>query len=139
MQSIHANIPVETLKLKNDYRERVELLTRRICLLTGTDRILMTMYLVNGNTFYQMAKLSGISQSAIARRIHKVTKKLIDGEYIICLRNRDKFNENELKIAKDYFLIGKSIKQIAAKYKITYYKAHKIIKKLRNFVKSMQS
>jgi len=139
MQSIHGNIPAETLKLKNDYRERVELLTRRICLLTGTDRILMTMYLVNGNTFYQMAKLSGISQSTIARRIHKVTKKLIDGEYITCLRNRDKFDENELKIAKDYFLIGKSIKQIAAKYKITYYKAHKIIIKLRNFVKSMQS
>jgi len=139
MQTIHDNIPADAMKLKNDYRERIELLTRRICLLTGTDRILMTMYLVNGNTFYQMAKISGISQSSIARRIHKVTKKLIDGGYIICLRNRNKFDEYELKIARDYFLIGRSIKQIAVKYKITYYKAHKIIKRLRHFVKSMQS
>ena len=139
MQSIHENIPAETREFKNDYRERVEILTRRICLLTGTDRILMTMYLVNGNTFYQMAKLSGISQSSIARRIHKITKKLIDGEYIICLRNRNKFTEDELKIAKDYFISGKSIRQVAAKYKITYYKAHNIIKKLRNFVRMMQS
>lgn len=139
MQTIHENIPAETRGLKDDYRERVEILTRRICLLTGTDKILMTMYLINGNTFYQMAKLSGISQSTIARRIHKVTKKLIDGEYIICLRNRNNLDENELKIARDYFLIGKSIRQIAAKYKMTYYKTHKITKKLRDFVKSTQS
>ena len=139
MQTVHENIPAEALKSKNDFRERIEILTRRICLLTGTDRILMTMYLVNGNTFYQMAKLSGISQSSIARRIHKVTNKLIDGEYIICLRNRDYFDENELRIARDYFLIGKSIRQIAAKYKITYYKTHKITKRLRDFVGSMQS
>ncbi|HPS55046.1 MAG TPA: hypothetical protein PLP05_05565 [Sedimentisphaerales bacterium] len=138
MQAIHENISAENGHLKNDYRERIELLTERINLLSGTDRVLMTMYLVNGNTFYQMAKLSGISQSTVARRIHKVTRKLINGGYIICLRSRDEFEESELEIARDYFLAGKSIKQIASKHKITYYKAHNITKKLRDFVKSMQ-
>ena len=113
MERIHANISQKLSKAKNNYRDRIDLLRSRVGLLTGKDKLLMTMYLENGNSFRQMARLVGVNEVTIARRIHKLTKRLIDGEYITCLRNRNKFTKAELDIAKDYFLLGTSIRKIA--------------------------
>ena len=95
------------------YGSRLELLESRIELLAGTEKLLMTMYLKNGNSFYQMARLAGVNEVTIARRIHKIIKRLLDGEYITCLRNRDKFSDCEMAVAKDYLLTGLSMRGIA--------------------------
>jgi hypothetical protein len=63
-----------------------------------------------------------------------VTKRLINGEYITCLRNRDKFDSGELDIAKDYFLAGLSIKKIAKKRDTTYYGVRKTLKKIQRII-----
>ncbi len=118
MKKIHANIPQSTLTAKNACRDRIDLLRSRASLLTGKDKLLITMYLENGNSFRQMAQLTGVNEACIARRIRKVTKRLIDSEYITCLQNRDKFTETEMDIAKDYFLLGLSIKKIQRLVKI---------------------
>lgn len=135
MKTIHTNISPMTSKAKNEYRDRIDLLRSRVNLLTGKDKLLMTMYLENGNSFRQMARLAGTNEASIARRIHKVTKRLIDGEYITCLRNRDKFTETEMAIAKDYFLLGLSIRKIAGKRHRTYYRVREILKKIQRLVK----
>jgi DNA-binding NarL/FixJ family response regulator len=96
------------------------------------------MYLENGNSFRQMALLSGISETSIARRIHKLTERLIDSEYIICLRNRNKFTAHQLAIAKDYFLRGLSMKRIAAKLHSTYYDVHQTLKKIQGILKDSE-
>jgi predicted DNA-binding protein YlxM (UPF0122 family) len=134
METIHSNISEGTLKTKNEYRDRIDLLRSRVNLLTGQDKLLMTMYLENGNSFRQMARLAGVNETNIARRIHKVTKRLIDGEYITCLRNRDKLTDAELAIAKSYFLTGLSIKKIAAKKHTTYYRIRETLKKIQRIV-----
>ncbi len=138
MKQIHAKMPLNGLTAKTNYRDRIDLLHSRVSLLTGKDKLLMTMYLKNGNTFYQMAKLVGVNEATIARRIHKVTKRLIDGEYITCLRNRDKFTSTEMNIAKDYFLMGLSIRKIAEKRHWTYYRVRETMKKIQRFVRTVE-
>ena len=138
MKTIHTNISQGTLKSKNKYRDRIDLLRSRVNLLTGKDKLLMTMYLENGNSFRQMARLAGTNEANIARRIHKVTKRLIDGEYITCLRNRNNFTKSEMAIAKDYFLLGLSIRRIANKRHFTYYRVREILKKIQRLVTTVQ-
>ncbi len=139
MQTIHTNVSQDTSAAKTICRDRIDLLRSRVNLLSGKDRLLMTMYLKNGNSFRQMARLAGVNEASIARRIHKITKRLIDGEYITCIRNRDKFARAELVVAKDYFLLGLSQKKIAAKRNYSLYSIRKTLSKIQQLVKVADS
>ncbi len=112
------------------YGSRLELLESRMELLTGTEKLLMTMYLKNGNSFYQMARLAGVNEVTIARRIHKIIKRLLDGEYITCLRNRDKFSNCEMAVAKDYLLTGLSMRGIARHQRCSRYRVRQALGKI---------
>ena len=112
------------------YGSRLELLESRIELLAGTEKLLMTMYLKNGNSFYQMARLAGVNEVTIARRIHKIIKRLLDGEYITCLRNRDKFSNCEMAVAKDYLLTGLSMREIARHRRCSRYRVRQTLGKV---------
>jgi len=112
------------------YGSRLELLESRIELLAGTEKLLMTMYLKNGNSFYQMARLAGVNEVTIARRIHKIIKRLLDGEYITCLRNRDKFSNCEMAVAKDYLLTGLSMRGIARHQRCSRYRVRQTLGKV---------
>ena len=134
MKKIHANISQGTSKAKNDCRARIDALRSRVGLLVGEDKLLMTMYLENGNSFRQIARLTGVNISTVARRIHKLAKRLTNGEYITCLRNREKFTGAELVIVKDYFLVGLTRREIAAKHNCSVYRVRKILKKVQHLV-----
>ena len=134
MQRLHANISSDELRTQNNYRETIELLRNRVELLTGKDRLIMTMHLSNGNTYRQLAQLTGINEANIARRIHKLTKRLIDGEYIKCLRNRDKITKTQMNIARDYFLTGLSFKTIADKRDDSYYHIRQTVLKIQQII-----
>ena len=138
MKEIHANIAKRTLEAKNECRERIDLLRSRIHLLTGRDRLLMTMYLESGNSIRQLARLTGVADTMIARRIRKLSKRLLEGQYITCLRNRSKFNKAEMALAKDYFLTGMSIKTIAAEHCLTYYHARKAVRRIQRIIADIQ-
>lgn len=138
MVNICVEIPDRTSNTKNEFRERNDLLSDRLRLLGGTDRLLMTMYLRNGNSFRQIARLTGISNVSVARRINKVKNRLLDNTYIICLQNRDKFTGMELRIAKDYFVSGVSLRKIMAKHKISYHYAWTIVNKIKRTVTAIR-
>lgn len=139
MKNIRADVAQSALKAKSECRDRIELLRSRIGLLGGKDRLLMTMYLNNGNTFYQIAKLAGVNETTVARRVRRITKRLIDGEYITCLRNRRKFTRAEIDVARDYFLAGLSIKKIAEKRSTSIYGVRQTLKKVRSCEKIVRS
>ena len=105
----------------------------RVSLLSGKDKVLMTMYLDNGNSFAQIASLTGVCPSTIARRINRMIKRLTDNEYITCLRNRNKFTKLEMDIARDYFLRCRAMKKIMFDRKLTYYQVREIIRKVKLF------
>lgn len=139
METIHANRPRADSTTKNTYRDRIELLRSRVSLLTGKDKLLMTMYLENGNTFRQLARLAGVNESNIARRIRRVTNRLLDGKYITCLRNREKLTRAEMAIAKDYFLLGLSQRKIASKRNRSFHQILKILKRIQELIKTAES
>jgi transposase len=94
----------------------------------------MTMYVEHGNSFRQIARIRGVSETSVARRIRAITKRLTDGPYIDCLRNRDKMTGRQLAVAKDYYLMGLSMRQIAAKRRRSYYRVRDALIEIRSIV-----
>ena len=135
MRRLNANISPDQLKAKNSYRKRIEVLRNRVSLLVGKDKLIMTMFLSNGNSYRQLAQLIGINEANIARRIHKLTERLIEGEYIQCLKNRDKLTRTQMAVARDYFLTGLSQRTIAAKRHTSSYHVRKTILKIQQIIK----
>jgi len=134
MKKIHVNISQTTLEAEKRRRDELDLLRSRLHLLNGKEKVLMTMYLENGSSFRQIARLTGVSDTSIARRINRLTKRLIDGQYIVCLRNRDKFTRDQMTIAKDYFMVGLSMKEIAVKRRWSRYHVRETIIKIKSIL-----
>lgn len=134
MKRIHGNIAKQTSNVKGRHRGGIELLRSRLNLLSGTDKLLMTMYIEHGNSIRQIARIRGVSETSVARKIRAITKRLTDGPYIDCLRNRNKLTGRQLAIAKDYYLMGLSMRQIAAKRCRSYYRVRDTINEIQNIV-----
>jgi predicted DNA-binding protein YlxM (UPF0122 family) len=119
--------------------DRIDVLRCRVGLLTGKDRVLMQMYLDNANTFSQMARLGGINEANVARRIHKLIRRLLDGQYITCLRNRDKLTEAQIEMARDYFVAGLPMREIADRHGTTYYVVRQTMKQIQRLTSLRQN
>lgn len=138
MKRVHENITDRTINVKGLHRDRIELLRSRLNLLSGTDKLLMTMYIKHGNSFRQIARIRGASESSIARRIRAVSNRLANGPYIDCLRCRDKLTSRQLAIAKDYYLTGLSMRQIAVKRRWSYYRVRDMLNEIQNILNEPQ-
>jgi len=138
MKRIHENIAEQTINIKCRHRDVIELLAGRLNLLVGTDKLLMTMYIEHGNSIRQIARIRGTTEASIARRIRAISKRLADGPYIDCLRNRDRLTGLQLAIAKDYYLMGLSMRRIAAKRRWSYYRVRDTIIEIRSIVNEPQ-
>jgi predicted DNA-binding protein YlxM (UPF0122 family) len=134
MKRIHENISEQTINVKVMRRGGIEMLRSRLNLLTGTDKLLMTMYIENGNSIRQIARIRGVTEASIARKIHTITRRLTDGPYIDCLRSRDKLTDRQLSIAKDYFLAGLSMRRIATKRHWSYYRVRNNLIEIRTII-----
>ena len=111
--------------------QRIEVLRSRAGLLKGRDRYLMEMYLDNANTFRQMARLSGVNEANVARRIHKLVRRLLDGQFITCLRASTNLTDAEKEMARAYLVEGTPMREIAKKYGTSYYAVRTLIKKIQ--------
>ena len=139
MKEIHENITKEDLEQRKNRRREIELLRGRLKLLAGRDRIMMTMYMENGNSIRQIARLLEVSESKITRRIRQLTRRLIDSEYMECLRSREKLYKHQLRIAKDYFLTGLSVEKIAEKRMCSCYQVRKTLHDIQSLVGNFQN
>jgi len=138
MKRVHENITEQANDTKGRHRGGIELLRSRLNLLSGKDKLLMTMYIKHGNSIRQIARICGASEASVNRRIRAITKRLTDGPYIDCLRKRDKLTRRQLAIAKDYYLIGLSMRQIAAKRRRSYYRVREALIEIRSIVTAPQ-
>lgn len=133
MKRLHHNTPERTNEERKSYRERIDVLRSRVEMLVGRDKVLMTMYLDNGNSFRQIARLTGEDEVTIGRRIKKIMRRLSEGAYIKCLRKREKFSPLELEIARDHFLSGLAMRNIAAKRKCSYYRVCSTVNRIKKW------
>jgi predicted DNA-binding protein YlxM (UPF0122 family) len=139
MKMIHSNVTQKNLEDMNDNRALVDVLRGRLDLLDGKDRLLMKMYLENGYSIFKISKVTDLCQGSIARRIKRLKKILLEGRYITCLRNRDRFNRYQMEIAKDYFLKDLSIRQITTKRRRSYYHIRETILKIKSILNECES
>ena len=139
MKTIHSNVTQKNLEDMNDNRALVDVLRGRLDLLDGKDRLLMKMHLDNGYSIFKISKVTDLCQGSIARRIKRLKKILLEGRYIKCLHNRDRFNRYQMEIAKDYFLKDFSIRKITIKRRRSYYHIRKTILKIKSILNECES
>lgn len=139
MKILKENISEEGLKEDGECRDKVDLIRQRLSMLSGKDKLLMTMYWENGNSLRQISRLAGSNRKSIARRINKLTKRLMEGQFIDCLRYRNKFTHSEMTIAKDYFLQGISMKKIADKRRVSFYHVRQTLEKIQQFLETVST
>jgi DNA-binding Lrp family transcriptional regulator len=123
---------------KKQLLERMDDLRQQVNLLKGTDKVMMTMFLERGSSFREIAKLAGVSETTVSRRIQKLIRRLVNNKFTICLRNRHRFTIDELDIAKAYFLLGIPMRKIAKQNDLTYYYVRETIKKIRLVLATIQ-
>jgi len=105
-------------------------------MLPSKDKALIQMYLSNVSSFGEMALFAGVSESTIARRVQRLTHRLLGGEYMKCLRRRGRLSRLEEAVARDHFLEGCSQKQIARKREFTVYQVRKAVRRLQSLIDS---
>ena len=131
---------VGTLKFKSDgiSLERLNIIRNRFCLLKKRDRLIMSMYLEKGLSYRQIALLLDTSPSSISRKIKKIAFELTKGKFIICLKKKEIFTPCEFEIAKDYFVGGLSIKQIAQDRNTSFYHIRELLKEIDHTINNIQ-
>ncbi|MGD2095373.1 MAG: helix-turn-helix domain-containing protein [Phycisphaerales bacterium] len=132
MKRIHSNTPYKTLKAGNQHRKQFDLLRYRLDTMNERDRVLMKMYLENGISIRQIARLLGVSETQVSRKIRKLSKRLTSKKYIQCVRNRGRLTKFQMSVAKDFYMKGTSIRRIATKQKTTRYFIRKTLKKIQS-------
>jgi predicted DNA-binding protein YlxM (UPF0122 family) len=118
----------------NEQVKHKDLLRHRKDLLEGEDKVFMTMYLDNGNSFRQMSRLLGVSETTISRRIDKLTKQLTGESFYIYRQYRKKLDKRQKQFARDYFLMGLSLRQIAYKHNCSFYLVKKTMGRILNLI-----
>lgn len=131
MSRIHENLDTGNLRASTSMRRQLEQLRSKAALLTRDDRLLITMYLDNGNSFRQISHLTGVNEVTIARRIEKIIHRLRNEHFDAALKNRAKLTRRQMKVACDYFLRGVSIRQLKTKYRMSYHQVYQILKSVR--------
>jgi len=120
-------------------RESGERILARAHLLTSRDRTLLALHVEAGNSFRQIARLVGVRPTTIARRIRKITERLIDQTYPLCAGRPDRFGELELSIIRDFFVRGLSMAEISRAHGVSYYRARATVRKAEEFVAAVRS
>lgn len=111
-----------------------DLLRHRKDLLEGQDKVFMTMYLDNGNSYRQISRLLGVSATTISRRIKKLTKQLTGESFYIYRQYRKKLDKRQKQFARDYFLMGLPLRQIAHKHNCSFYLVKKTMGKIFDLI-----
>lgn len=134
MKQTHENLSDTVMAERRRRREQIDLLLNRLDLLEGRTKVMMKMHFENGTSFRQIARLLGVSETSIARRIHRISNRLLDGKYIVCLRNRDRLSQNQMAVAKDYFLRGLSQSKIAERRRWSLYRVGRILREIQSII-----
>lgn len=136
MKRIHENISPEAQDLKGHHRSRTDVLRNRLHILSGTDKVLMTMYVENGNSCRQIARIAGLNESTVVRRINAIVKRLMDGRYIRCLKNSRRLTADQMAIAKDFFVRGLPMSRIADKRRSSVHRVRRALVDIRSLVEA---
>jgi len=139
MKRIHENVADGALPTSGLRREQVDLLVSRLDLLEGRAKVMMKMHFENGNSFRQIARLLGVSETCVARRVRRISDRLLDGRYFACLRNRDRLTSLQISVARDYFIRGLTQSKIAETRRLSLYRVGQTIREIQGVIGQTQA
>ena len=104
----------------------------RIDLLNGQQKAFVRLFL-NGQKFRTLANTAGVHEATIARRLKRIALRISNNNFIAALAvisDASEFPE-KIKIIKDHFLNGLSIKTISKNTGLSPNKVRKTIKQFK--------
>jgi len=121
-----------------------DLILHRLSWLEEQDRLLLELVYEKGLSYRQIARLTGIRESSISRRVRKLTGRLLNRTYSLCLLHRSELSPMQLCIARNRYVLGKSRRDIACQLRITLYSVDRHLQRLEkilepSFKKSIQA
>ena len=108
---------------------------RRTEVLGSSDRALMQLYLERGGQQRLIAQAAGLSEATVARRIKRCMRRLSNGSYVACLRNRHRLTGAQFGIARDYYLESMSLDRIALKRGLTTYRVRQALERVTEVIR----
>jgi len=115
-----------------------EKLRMRLDLLEGKERTLLELYLEHSASYYRLAKLTGLSERYVARKVQRLLRCLESEEYISIVRHQKLFGTRTLEVAYDRYLLGMSVRSISKKRKISRYRVSKKIRVLKDWLQEKE-
>lgn len=112
----------------------VELLLDRLHYLEPEDRTLLEMRFRHGLTYGQLMLLTGQDRKVIGTRVRGLARRLMAGDYIVIVRQRDRFDEQERAVAYDHFLLGMGYRRIAEKRGLGTHRVRQILKRVQRWL-----
>jgi len=111
-----------------------EKLRRRLDLLEVKERTLLELYLEHNASYSRLAKLTGLNERYVARKLQRLLRCLQSEEYVSFVRHQRLFGPRTLEVAYDRYLLGMSVRSISRKRKISRYKVSKKIRCLEEWL-----
>lgn len=108
---------------------QLDTLKARCQFLSGMDRVLMELLLQGQCKYADLAALTGISASALSRRVQRLID-ILGGRHSVCPRRRGQLSSLERKIARLAFLDGWTLRQIAGHTGLSLYRVRQIARKV---------
>lgn len=118
-------------ELPSEIADHSDVLQSRCDWLTGPDRVLMELVLTAGCRQHTLVVLTGRSQSAVTRRIHRLAEGL-SGKRAMHPAPRVKISALEKAIARQAILEGRSITYIVRTTGLSRYRVRKILDRLKS-------
>lgn len=103
-------------------------------ILSNRDQAFMQLYYRSGSTFSEMARVVGVNETTIARRVNKIIARLVKSEYATCLKIDSKLDGVDMSIAGDYFAKGLTQLDIAKKRGLTIYRVRKALSNIQTLI-----
>lgn len=135
MRKTNELMTTEATDARLEARAKIDKLRSRIGYLGGADRALMEMYFENGCSIGQMSRVTGASEAAIARRVQAISARLNADEYVSAAEfGLGGLNQHQRKLVREYFLQGKSIRDIASARRVSYYRIRSVLRRIENMI-----
>lgn len=115
---------------KRELLNLFEKLSTRVDMLPEKQRTFVRLF-QNTQKYRPIAKIAGVNEATIARRLKKIAQQISNNNFITALSQNSSLPSEKMEILKDYFVTDQPMIRIAQNRRLTYYKVRKMIKENR--------
>ena len=118
-------------KTKKGLLDIFEAFTARVKMLSD-EQITLVRFFQNTPNYRVIAKMAGVNEATIARRLKKIARHISGNNFFAALSENDNLPAEKMEILKDYFVSGLSVKIIAQNRNVSTYLVKKIVRQMSN-------